>query len=108
MPDDSVKSIQYCGDIILNNFLVLRDVLFIPEFKHNLLSISKLAKERDMKFIFDSEHCVSHGLKTGRIVGKGRLQGQLYILDLESKVGRNDEVVLSISKNVNKSRDTTI
>src|SRR5262249_41906751 len=39
LPDGSCKSIQLSGSIFLNPSLKLENVLFVPEFSHNLLSV---------------------------------------------------------------------
>ncbi|KAL2902329.1 Mediator of RNA polymerase II transcription subunit 17, partial [Bienertia sinuspersici] len=42
----------------LENGLVIKDVLLVPEFKHNLLSISKLLREENCKAMFHSKFCL--------------------------------------------------
>lgn len=56
MPDISVKVVWSYGDIHLNDNFVLRDVLYIPSFKYNLLSVGKILKEREMRCIFHDDH----------------------------------------------------
>ena len=61
----------------MSNFLVLHDVLFVPLFTFNLLTISHNCI---VNFLFDS--CVIQDLTRGLMIGKDRRQGNLYFLEL--------------------------
>lgn len=37
LPDGSIKQVNQVGDIVLTGNIMLKSVLFVPEFKHNLL-----------------------------------------------------------------------
>lgn len=39
LPDGSIKHVEYSGDVHVSMDIVLRDVLYIPSFKYNLLSV---------------------------------------------------------------------
>ena len=47
LPNGKTAVITHVGDKKLENNLVLKNVLLVPEFKHNLLSVNKLV-ESDM------------------------------------------------------------
>lgn len=49
LPDGSTKSVQFYGNVQLHETLCLRSILYIPSFKHNLLSVSRLTKTNDLK-----------------------------------------------------------
>ncbi|KAF7815825.1 uncharacterized protein G2W53_029794 [Senna tora] len=61
LPDKSKKRINSIGLVTLNPQLTLKDVLFIPSFKYNLLSVNRLAKDNNISFIFDSTSCMLQG-----------------------------------------------
>ena len=42
----------------LSNGLILRDTLVVPDFKYNLLSVSKLCKDDACIVIFHDEICL--------------------------------------------------
>lgn len=43
LPDGSMKLVRNVGNVRISDKLLLYDVLYIPDFKHNLLSVSKQA-----------------------------------------------------------------
>lgn len=53
LPDGSVKRVKYVGDISLNFNILLKEVLYIPEFQYNLMSVHKLALSSCIQFLFD-------------------------------------------------------
>lgn len=52
LPNGETSDISYKGCVTLANGLQLRDVLHVPTFKYNLLSISKLTKDNQCIVIF--------------------------------------------------------
>ena len=46
------------GDVQLCNDLILKEILVVPAFKYNLLSISKLCKDSNCVAIFHDEICL--------------------------------------------------
>ena len=52
MPNGDTSNIIACGNVDLKNGLHLKQVLVVPEFKHNLLSVSKLAKNEQCTLNF--------------------------------------------------------
>jgi hypothetical protein len=59
----------------------LSSVLHIPSFHVNLLSVSYLTKTLDCKVEFFPTHCVFQDLKSGKVIGSGRQQNDLYLLE---------------------------
>lgn len=84
LPDESITIVKFVGDVKIHDTLVLRDVLYVPSFKNNLLSVSKLTRNHDLKLTFHSQFCLIHDLKTDRVFAMGKLQEQLYIWHTES------------------------
>lgn len=58
LPTSQTSLISHCGNVKLKNVLMLKNVLHIPSFKHNLLSVQKLSKDENIKIEFHSEFCV--------------------------------------------------
>lgn len=44
LPTGETSIITHVGDVALNNNLVLRNVFYVPSFKHNLMSVRKLSQ----------------------------------------------------------------
>ncbi|XP_047260580.1 uncharacterized protein LOC124893777, partial [Capsicum annuum] len=65
LPNDAEVDISHAGEAVVSRNAAVKDVLFVPDFKLNLLSVSK-------------------DLYTGRVKWIGRERGGLYILKDES------------------------
>lgn len=52
-----MASITHIGDLHLQNGLFLKDVLYVPTFKHNLLSIHELSQDNGCHVQFYSGVC---------------------------------------------------
>ncbi|KAK9673764.1 hypothetical protein RND81_12G187800 [Saponaria officinalis] len=57
LPDGTLKTVTHIGDVQLHPKILLREVLFIPEFKHNLLSVGKLLSSNGLMIHFDVHKC---------------------------------------------------
>lgn len=68
------------GSIQLNKHLTLHNVLQIPNFHVNLLSIPKSTQSINYPFSFYSNKCSIHDPQ-GMLIGMGRREYVLYILD---------------------------
>ena len=53
-------------------------VLYIPDFKYNLLSVSELTKELHCCMVFYPDHCILQDLHTGKVKGTGSMENDLY------------------------------
>lgn len=62
LPDGTTNQVMCIGDVVLSNSLVLKDVLYVPEFKYNLISVCKLASNTGYSFVFDSQKCLVQDL----------------------------------------------
>nr|KYP53520.1 hypothetical protein KK1_024658 [Cajanus cajan] len=73
-----VKSI---GITELPNGVKVNNVLNIPDFKCNLLSVSKLTREHNCALTFVDDLCVIQDLTTRTLIGVGRHQNGLSLLE---------------------------
>lgn len=58
----------------------LQDVLFVPEFHYNLLSILKVTKDFNCFVTFYPGFCLFQDLSTGKLKGIGKEDDGLYYL----------------------------
>ena len=70
------------GTVDVNHNLSLKSVLHVPQFSHNLLSVSPIAKSHQCSVTFYPSYCVFQDLETGRTIGGGREHGGLYFLEV--------------------------
>lgn len=61
LPNGKKAQIRNTGSMTLSPDLILRDVLHIPDFQFNLLSISKLTKQYSANVVFTPEFCLLQG-----------------------------------------------
>ncbi|GMI80076.1 hypothetical protein HRI_001676900 [Hibiscus trionum] len=80
LPDKSVIPVEFSGTVRLSPSLILNSVLFVPEFRFNLLAVSALVKNSDLQVLFCNSQCVIQDLQ--QVVGKGELFQGLYLLRL--------------------------
>lgn len=57
LPDGLIKKVNQIGKITVNNKLRVENVLYMPDFKYNLLSIGQLARQLKIKVGFCSDYC---------------------------------------------------
>ncbi|KAK4390206.1 Retrovirus-related Pol polyprotein from transposon RE1 [Sesamum angolense] len=72
LPDGSSQPVESLGDVTLHDHLTITNVLYVPRFAYNLLSVQKLCQDSHVSFIFLSSHCLIQDLKISKIIGVGR------------------------------------
>lgn len=78
-PNGDTSLVTHTGSIFLHRIVIsITEVLLVPSFKFNLLSISKLASQTKTLISFDKHECILQDLnqKNSQILGK--LAGGLY------------------------------
>ena len=88
LPNGKTLEITHIGDVNLQNNLKLKHVLYIPEFHHSLLSVSKLIQDSDCRVKFVPGLCVIQDSATQTTKAVGKAAGGLFYL-VES--GRKNE-----------------
>jgi hypothetical protein len=64
----------------LSKHLILHDVLYVPSFSFNLISVSKLIKSLNCCRVFLANFCFIQSLLDWMTIGVGRQQGGLFYL----------------------------
>ncbi|OIS99405.1 hypothetical protein A4A49_62550, partial [Nicotiana attenuata] len=80
LPTGDSASISHMGDCQLTGGDVLKDVLCVPAFKFNLMSVSKVTEDLKCSVTFFPKCCVFQDLLSGRVKEIGRREEDLYIL----------------------------
>lgn len=81
LPNGHVLMVTKIGDVQLTQDLCLSKVLYVPQFKHNLLSVSRLCKDTCGKVYFSDSCCMLQAPSLKRPQALGRLLRGLYILN---------------------------
>jgi hypothetical protein len=80
LPNGQHASVTHIGTIKISDSFILTDVLCIPSFSFNLISVSKLIKSLQCCFIFLSKFCFIQHLASWTTIGVGEEAGGLYHL----------------------------
>ncbi|GJV88133.1 putative RNA-directed DNA polymerase [Tanacetum coccineum] len=81
-PNGTQALITKIGDLKIINEVTLYDVLVVPEYIVNLLSVHKLSSK--LFVTFDENNCYIQDLKANRNVGIGKQLNGLYMFDVNN------------------------
>jgi len=82
LPNGKFALVTHIGTVKISAHLTLTNVLCVPSFSFNLLSVSKLVKTFNFCFIFFANHCFIQNLTTWMTIGVGReANGLFYLLE---------------------------
>ncbi|KAL4285046.1 hypothetical protein GQ457_16G030870 [Hibiscus cannabinus] len=99
LPNKTVVSVGFAGNVRLSECLLLKNVPFVPEFHFNLLAVSSLIKDSALTVLFSKTHCLIQDLC--QVIGKGEYYKGLYLLQLPS--AKSDKLVSQSESVVNES-----
>jgi len=76
-----ISHIGSVSTVAPNSSIPLSNVLVVPGIKKNLISISQLTKQINCRVIFDSLRLIIQDRVTGTVLGVGRCENGLYVLN---------------------------
>ena len=80
MPNGKRAPITHSGSMFLRDKIEIHNVLYIPSFQYNLLSVSKLARQLSANVIFTPTSCVLQAPTTQKELLLGKEHKGLYLL----------------------------
>jgi len=96
LPTGDLATVSHVGNLQLSENDVISEVLCIPAFKFNLLSVNKLTKELNCCVSFFPTHCVFQDLLSGKVKVIGEVEDGLYVLHWTANGQRNNIKTLTI------------
>ena len=78
LPNGHLVYATHLGTVQLSAFITLHDVLYVPAFTFNLISISKLVSSTNYKLIFSSNICILQDINTKVRIGTAEVSCGLY------------------------------
>ena len=81
IPDGTKLKVTHIGNIKLNNYIELIDVLYAPTFKFNLIFVHKLCQAQSYSVHFTSEFCTLQAPSRTQPIILGRMSQSLYFAD---------------------------
>ena len=79
-PNGSTVTASFSGSTRFSLFFFLTDVLCIPNFTFNLISITKLISALNYQLIFQNDKCLIQEENSLKKIGLARVQSGLYYL----------------------------
>lgn len=80
LPTGAATVISHVGDLQLPNGLKLLNVLYVPQFQHNLMAIHKLTQDNKCEVLFHPATCTIKDARKKEIKAVGQLKNVLYYL----------------------------
>lgn len=80
LPTGAKAAVSHVGNVHLSNGLILIDVLYVPLFTHNLISIRKLSQDNCCHAVFTPTSCKLLDANVKMVKGEGKVSGGLYYL----------------------------
>ncbi|KAD3640307.1 hypothetical protein E3N88_29530 [Mikania micrantha] len=78
IPNGEAVAVEGRGNYTFPNGVVIKDVLHIPKFKCNLLSVSRLSKDLQCTITFFPDFCVMQDLHSRTLIRVGKCKNGLY------------------------------
>ncbi|XP_074297123.1 uncharacterized protein LOC141627802 [Silene latifolia] len=105
LPDGSVKLVHQTRKVRLTDRIKLVNVFYIPDFKQNLMSVSKLIDYNDCSVLFNSNDCVFQDHSRNLVIGKGQRVADLYRFHNKTN---STFITNKVSKIINKVLDSKL
>ena len=80
LPNGEAAIVTHIGTIQLSSHITLTNVLCVPTFTFNLLSVSALTKSQPICLVFLSQFCFLQDLTSWNMIGMGKMHDGLYLL----------------------------
>ena len=81
IPDGRNIPIKYIGHVKLNNDIVLHNVLYVPQYRFNLIVVSKILSDMHGLVSFDTNKCYLQKILKKRTYLLGKIKSSLYIFE---------------------------
>lgn len=84
LPNGNSIGVSYKDTVVLDSNIILKDVLYVPSFKYNLISVSRFTHDNNDYLLFLSGNCLMQDQALQRLKMIGKLDGSLYKLNFSS------------------------
>lgn len=98
LPNKITLPVTIIGDIKIDHLFTLKDVLYVPSFDQNLISVSALTQNQKLMIQFTCNHALIQDMRNMKMIGKANIHQRLYVLDegKELKNSRINNVIVSL------------
>ncbi|KAL2925632.1 Retrovirus-related Pol polyprotein from transposon RE2, partial [Bienertia sinuspersici] len=95
IPDGTKVKVTHKGTVQLANGILLQNVLLVPGFRFNLISVTRLSQVLSCEIIFTKSNCLIQGHSKGMPIALGKLQSGLYCTEA---TGSNTSIANAVTK----------
>nr|KYP33949.1 Retrovirus-related Pol polyprotein from transposon TNT 1-94 [Cajanus cajan] len=81
LPNQSHIPVCGIGTVYLDQDIVLKDVIYVPQFQYNLLSINCLLKHNSLSLLFISNKFILQDILHNKMIGAGEAVQGVYLLN---------------------------
>lgn len=85
LPNGSSRAVRHGGKARINKDIMLVDVLYVPGFTHNLISVAHLIHDLGVKCLFYKTHCIFQKDSSDQLLGMEKMKGNLYVMETVSE-----------------------
>ncbi|KAL2251379.1 UNVERIFIED_CONTAM: Retrovirus-related Pol polyprotein from transposon RE1 [Sesamum indicum] len=71
LPNGNSQDVKITGEVHITENIILKNVLYVPAFNHNLLSVSKLCRDDNLHVHFTDQVCVVQDPRTRDVLAIG-------------------------------------
>ena len=107
LPNGEATIVTHIGTIHLSSHITLTNVICVPSFTFNLLSINALTKSQPICLVFLSKFCFIQDFTCWSTIGMGQMHDGLYLLQDSSLDQATTSLVDFLSKQSFKSFSAT-
>jgi hypothetical protein len=93
MANGTISYAKVAGTIKLFENFSVHNVLLVPEFSLNLISVPKLTQSSSCTVVFDNVHCFIQEKRTLKMIGSGELIEGLYYLTIKTNTHHTSTTV---------------
>ncbi|GAU46782.1 hypothetical protein TSUD_351810 [Trifolium subterraneum] len=101
MPNGTIAYAKQAGSVQLGPNFIIDNVLLVPEFSLNLLSVPRLTHNSKFVVLFDNLDCLIQEKKSLKMIGSGELiEGLYYLTNKPQPVSANSSISINPSSNI--------
>lgn len=103
LPNGNIAIAKFSGTVQFSPGLIAKNVLYVAEFKFNLLSVPKLCVDSDYIVTFDNDKCLIHESRNLKMIVLTDLIEGLYFLATQASPSTKPQPVIASSQTSSKS-----
>ena len=83
-PDGTIVVVEQGGTMYLGDGLYLKEVLYTPNFKCNLISVQKLAQDENCIIIYGVNFCILQDFTSRKLIGIVEMRNGVYYFKMHA------------------------